>query len=60
MQEHNSQALSNSLWSFAQLRHDPGKALLDAAGEHLRATLQDYNPQVGNVTLKSLNLVNDT
>ena len=46
LQEHNSQALSNSLWAFAQLRHHPGKALLDAAGKQLLATLQDFNPQV--------------
>ena len=46
MQEHNSQALSNSLWAYAQLRHDPGTALLDTAGQQLQANLNDYNPQV--------------
>lgn len=46
LQEYNSQALSNSLWAFSQLRHDPGRPLLDAAAQQLLDNLPEYNPQV--------------
>lgn len=47
MQDFNQQALSNTLWSYAILRHDPGQIFLDAAAKQIIARMGEFNAQVG-------------
>lgn len=46
LQDFNQQALSNTLWSYAILRHHPGDAFLDAAAEQILHRIGDFNAQV--------------
>ena len=45
-QEFNQQALSNTLWSYAILRHHPGQEFMDAAAEQIQTRLGEFNAQV--------------
>ena len=53
MQDFNQQALSNTLWAYAILRHHPGEEFLDAAAEQILHRLGDFNAQVGGIPLQS-------
>lgn len=46
VQEFDASALSNCLWAFAQLRHHPGDALLDAAALHICCCIDAFPAQV--------------
>ena len=46
VQEFDALALSNCLWAFAQLRHHPGDALLEAAALHICCCIDAFPPQV--------------
>lgn len=46
LQEFNQQALSNTLWSCAILRHDPGETFLTAAADQIIDRMGEFNAQV--------------
>ena len=46
VQDFDALALSNCLWAFAQLRHHPGDALLEAAALHICCYIDAFPPQV--------------
>lgn len=52
LHQYTSQEIANTLWAFATLEQNPGAGMLDAAALQISRRIEQFSPQVRDISMK--------